>query len=144
MSVPLTTGSRVSARDDKSMVKQNKNLIAYCSLYCPKCYKMTVSEAAIKLQKELKNPHICGKFQFLSKEFKKDLDKLIKLHCPKLCKAGGGDKNCLIRKCCLKKKINGCWECVDFKVCDKLKEQYVGNIKRIRKIGINNYLKANS
>lgn len=121
------------------MNKQDKKFVAYCGLYCPKCYKMTVSEAAEKLKKDLDNARICGKVKFLSKGFAKDLDDLSALYCPKFCKAGGGNKNCLIKKCCQQKRINGCWECVDFKSCDRLKEQYIGNIKKIKKFGLNGY-----
>jgi len=111
------------------MKKQDNKLIAYCSLYCPKCYKMSVSDAAMNLKKELENKHICGKTKWLSKSFYSELDSLISLHCNKFCKEGGGSPNCKIRICCIKKGYNGCWECNNFKSCDKLSNQFIENIK---------------
>lgn len=66
--------------------KMFEKLVAYCSLYCPKCYKMTISEAAAKLKKELENPHVCGKIHFLQKSFLTNLDQIIALRCTKICK----------------------------------------------------------
>lgn len=126
------------------MDKLNKKLVAYCSLYCPKCYKMTISQAAATLKKELENPHVCGKIHFLPESFIPNLNELVALHCTKICKYGGGNPDCLIRKCCVEKKIDGCWECVDFETCSELKEQYVRNIKRIKEIGFEGYLKERS
>ena len=105
---------------------------------------MTVSEAAATLKKELENPQICGKIQFLPQSFLTNLDELIALRCTKICKVGGGNPECLIRKCCVQKKINGCWECVDFETCGKLKKQYICNIKKIKEIGFDDYFKEKS
>ncbi len=113
------------------MIEKDKNLIAYCGLYCPSCYKMVVSEAAESLKHALENTHICGSTNEPSKRFKDELDNLISLRCPKVCKEGGGNPNCAIRKCCLGKNIAGCWECKDFEKCENLTEQFVGNIKKI-------------
>jgi hypothetical protein len=97
---------------------------------------MTVSEAAKSLEKALKNPNICGKKLLLSESFLTKLDELIALSCTKICKDGGGSPECSIKKCCIKKEINGCWECSGFTSCDKLKDQYIGNIKKIKELGI--------
>ncbi|MDD4333408.1 MAG: DUF3795 domain-containing protein [Patescibacteria group bacterium] len=113
-----------------------EKFVAYCGLYCPTCYKMRISEIAKQLKKKLN----FDKSDFLSKEFISDLNKLIKLRCPKICKLGGGNKDCSIKKCCRDKKISGCWECVEFKNCDKLKRQFIDNIKKIKKVGIKKYI----
>ncbi len=126
------------------MNKQDKNLVAYCSLYCPKCYKMTISEAAEALKNELENPHFRGKEQFLSESFLENLNDLIKIRCTKICKEGGGNSECQIRKCCVQKRIDGCWECTDFEICGKLKEQYINNIKEIKELGFGGYIKKGS
>ena len=55
---------------------QEKQLVAYCSLYCPTCYKMTVSKAATSLDKELKNPNICGKKLDIPDSFLTKLNEL--------------------------------------------------------------------
>ncbi|RLC58086.1 MAG: hypothetical protein DRH89_01965 [Candidatus Cloacimonadota bacterium] len=44
----------------------------------------------------------------------------VKLRCRKTCRNGGENLFCKIRKCCLKKEIEGCWECNDFENCSKL------------------------
>jgi len=123
-------------------------LIAYCGLYCPKCYKMTISEAAINLKKELDNKQGCGKLNCLSESFKLELDELIALRCNKICKDGGGSLDCKIRKCCIEKSFDGCWECNDFESCDKLSLQFVENLKsisnnaalKLKQINVENYL----
>jgi len=113
------------------MIKEDNNLVAYCGLYCPKCYKMKVSEAALNLKKELENKHVCGKIKCLSESFILELDSLIALHCNKFCKDGGGSQDCKIRICCINKGYNGCWQCNDFESCDKLSTQFIENIKLI-------------
>lgn len=122
------------------MNEENTNLVAYCGLYCPKCYKMVVSEAAELLTNALENTHICGSSNEPSIQFKKNLNNLVSLHCPKLCKEGGGNPNCPIRKCCIKKNLAGCWECDDFQICNKLNEQFVNNIHQIKKLGIDGFV----
>jgi len=120
--------------------QQNEKLVAYCGLYCPKCYKMVVSKAAKSLDDALKNTHICGSPNDPSPQFKKELKNLVSLRCPKVCKEGGGKSDCIIRKCCLKKGLNGCWECSDFETCKSLKEQFVSNIKKIKKLGFDEFI----
>lgn len=85
-------------------------LIAYCGLYCTKCYKMRISEAAELLKDTLKDTHIRRTSDKPSTQFKNELNNLTALHCPKLCKDGGGNPNCQIRRCCTEKILNGCWE----------------------------------
>jgi len=118
-----------------------QNLTAYCGLYCPKCYKMVISEAASTLKNALKSTHICGKKNLTSAPFKQTLNDLITLHCPKICKDGGGNPDCKIRKCCVVKNIIGCWECNDYETCENLTEQFVGCIKKIKKQGLDGYIK---
>ena len=118
---------------------ENLKNIAYCSLFCPECYKMTVSAAATNLKCELKNPHLCGNKLKLPDGFVAGLDKLIDLKCTKFCRAGGGNPECPIRICCIEKKVNGCWECKDFESCELLTPQYVKQIKKIKKSGLKKY-----
>lgn len=126
------------------MNKTDKKLMAYCSIYCPKCYKMTISDAATNLKRELENPHICGKMPDLPESFTEKLNEMIALRCPKICKDGGDNPDCEIRKCCIQNKKDGCWKCNDFESCSKLKEQYLRNIKKIKEIGFDNYIKERS
>lgn len=102
---------------------------------------MTISGAAIVLKKELANPLLDEKKISLSESFLAKLDELIALRCTKICKDGGGNPECTIRKCCLKKRIDGCWDCDNFESCDKLKDQYIHNIKQIKELGLDSYIK---
>jgi hypothetical protein len=123
------------------MKKDEQSLVAYCGLYCPKCYKMVVSEAAKLLEEALENTHICGSVHDPSKQFKKELKILAGLRCPKLCKAGGGKPDCKIRVCCLSKNLEGCWECKDFENCKNLKKQFVENLRKIKNRGLSDFIR---
>jgi len=124
------------------MKVKNENLVAYCGLYCPRCYRMKVSEAAEMLRKELKlakdkgAPYLddCGA------GFKKKLNTLIKLRCDEFCR-NRKELKCKIKKCCIDKKLDGCWQCLDFKKCGKLKKQFIENCKKIKKLGLNIFVK---
>ena len=122
------------------MEQRNENLIAYCGLNCAECfgYKLTVSEAAKSLRRELRAAKLKDAWKeipFLGEyePFKKALDGLAMLRCPKACRGGGGNPWCKIRKCCQKKGLEGCWECADFETCNKLKDRYVKELKKIQK-----------
>lgn len=121
------------------------NLVACCGLYCPKCYKNTVAEAAELLKKELENAKTKGA-GFLENlpEIEEVLNGLIKLRCSKFCREGGGKSSCKIKICCKNKNIEGCWECGDTKACPNLKEQFIGNIGKIKKLGINGFIQSNA
>jgi len=133
------------------MIDQAQDLIAYCSLNCAKCfgYKMTVSEVAKNLRRELRAAKLKGAWKeipFLGEyePFEKSLDGLAALRCPEACRGGGGPPWCKIRKCCQKKGFDGCWECTEFETCNKLKDEYkdafIKRIKRIKRIGIDGFI----
>lgn len=116
--------------------KDKLKSIAYCGLCCPECYKMKVAKAAEVLKKELELAKTKGaKFLRDLPILEKDLDNLIKLRCQKFCRQGGGNSNCQIKRCCKERNIIGCWECLSFKKCLKLKPQFVENLKKIKKSG---------
>jgi len=130
------------------MGKQDENLVAYCGLNCAECfgYKLAVSEAAKSLRRELRAAKLKGAWKeipFLGEyePFKKSLDGLAMLRCPKACRGGGGPPWCKIRRCCQKKGFDGCWECSEFETCKKLRKEYIKNIRAIKKMGINVFLK---
>ncbi len=61
------------------------------------------------------------------------------------CKLGSGcgEKECIHRKCCIERQIDGCWECDDFPCNkgfffddEKSKGQFIGCIKYIKKFGL--------
>lgn len=116
------------------------DLIAYCGLYCPKCYRMVVSEAAINLKKALDNTHICGSRHDPSKKFKIEVDELVNLKCAVFCKYKK-ESNCPIRICCISKKLEGCWECNNAQECPNLTQQFKENCKKINEYGFTRFIK---
>jgi len=124
------------------MKVKNENSVAYCGLYCPGCYRMKVSEVAEILKKELKSAEDKGALYLddCGVGFKKKLNALIKLRCNKFCR-DRKELKCKIKKCCVAKKLDGCWQCADFKKCDKLKKQFIENCKKIKKLGLNSFVK---
>jgi hypothetical protein len=117
-------------------------------------YKMTVSEAAKNLRRELRIAKLkdyWSTIPFLGdyEPFKKSLDGLAILRCPKACRGGGGPPWCKIRKCGQKKDIEGCWQCDEFETCEKLNflkathgDAYLKNLRKIRQKGTDEFLKG--
>ena len=123
------------------------SLVGYCGLDCAECfvYKLTVSEAAKSLRREMRAAKIKETWQYIPflgeyESFKKSLDGLAMLRCTKACRGGGGNPWCKIRKCCQKNEFSGCWECADFETCNKLVERNLKNIRQIKKAGISGFL----
>lgn len=111
----------------KSMLPEDKNMIAYCGLDCSQCaiYKTDISGKAKALRRELhaaKLKKLWHGMYFLGdyESFKKTLDGLAILRCVKACRGGGGNPWCNIRKCCQKKSLWSCGECNLIKTCKKL------------------------
>ncbi len=137
---------------------EDKNLIAYCGLYCGDCfgYKGKVADLARDLRKELRQ----AKFDRVAEgipfeEFKhykecyETLGALVRLRCKNACKGGGGPPFCKMRKCCRKKGIEGCWECDEFETCEKLDflkpthgDAHLKNLGNIRKQGVDKFLEG--
>jgi len=133
---------------------RNENLVAYCGLYCGDChgYQQKIQDLARDLRKELRQTKYKNFADFMAEqkfgEVFKDYDKcyevlgsMIKYRCHKGCRSGGGNPFCAIRKCCVKNKYTGCWECAEFESCSKL--DYLrpvhedGHIKNLRMINKN-------
>ena len=83
------------------------------------------------------------------KECYEVLGAMVKLRCKSACNGGGGNPFCKIRKCCQKKEIEGCWECDEFKACEKLDflkvnhgDAHIKNLRIIKKKGIDEFLKG--
>lgn len=144
------------------MNEENKNLIAYCGLYCGDCpnYRGKIADLARDLRKELRETRFDKTAEALSgisffKTFSnyqqcyEVLGAMVKLRCGKVCKDGGGSPFCKIRKCCQKKGIDGCWECEEYETCEKLDflkpghgEAHLKNLRKIKKQGIEEFLKG--
>jgi hypothetical protein len=130
------------------MSKVDKKIIAYCGLNCKKCFafELTVSEKAKSLRRELRRVKLKNSWNeipFLGEyeSFKKSLDGLAMLRCTKMCRGGGGNPWCKIRKCCKNKNFEGCWKCADMEICQKLHKEYLINLKKIKKLGIDQFIK---
>jgi hypothetical protein len=119
--------------EETNMGEENEHLITYCGLYCGDCFgrKGTIPDLARDLRKELRDAHFDKTAESLAdvpffkeyKHYKECYDVLgamVRFRCHKVCKDGGGPPFCKIRKCCQKKGIDGCWECVEFEACEKL------------------------
>ena len=138
------------------MVDNDKELIAYCGLYCGDCfgYQGKIAELSKDLRKELR----AAKFNRLVsgipfKEFKyyKEayavMGALVRLKCKNACRGGGGNPFCAIRKCCIKKGYDGCWQCENFEICKKVADMEtahagacVKNLKRLKRSGVEAFI----
>ena len=144
------------------MIEEDKNLIAYCGLYCGDCigYKGKAADLARDLRKELRETKFDKTAEYLStmsffavyknyKQCYEVLGALVKFRCKRSCKGGGGPPFCKMRKCCQKKEIEGCWECNEFEKCEKLDflkpnhgDAHIKNLRIIKKKGIDEFLKG--
>ena len=138
------------------MNQSNRELVAYCGLYCGDCfsYQGRVADLARDLRKELRQAKFDRVVEGIPfKEFKnyrecyQVLGALLRLRCKNACQSGGGNPWCKIRLCCHKKAFNGCWQCDEFEACEKLDflkpshgDAHIKNLRRIRKVGIDQWL----
>jgi hypothetical protein len=140
---------------DVKMTEEDTNLITYCGLYCGDChsFKGRIPDLARDLRRELRTSKYDKFAEVISKEpfgrplrnYKEcyeALGMMVKFRCKKGCKNGGGPPFCKIRKCCQKKGIEGCWECLEFETCTKLDflrgvhgEAHIKNLRAIKKKG---------
>ena len=137
-----------------------KDLIAFCGLYCGDCYrhKGMIADLARDLRKELRQDKFdvvaeamsAHSFYASFKDYPKCYDllgEMVKLRCKRTCRGGGGPPVCKIRACCQKKSIEGCWQCDGFESCQKLdflkpfhEEAHIKNLKILRDNGIDSFL----
>lgn len=138
------------------------NLIAYCGLYCGDCfsYQGKIADLSRDLRKELRSHKFDKTAESLSgmsffKEFEdygrcyKVLGAMVKLRCKRGCRNGGGNPYCAIRKCCERKKYEGCWECDKYESCDKMDflktnhgDAHIKNLRKINRKGKKEFLKG--
>jgi len=138
------------------------NLIAYCGLYCGDCfsYQGKIADLSRDLRKELRSHKFDKTAESLSgmsffKEFEdygrcyKVLGAMVKLRCKRGCRNGGGNPYCAIRKCCERKKYEGCWECDKYESCSKMDflktnhgDAHIKNLRKINRKGKKEFLKG--
>jgi hypothetical protein len=141
-------------------MKDARNLIAYCGLYCGDCfiYKGKIADLARDLRKELRVTKFRRFATMISKYFKpyanydqtyELLGMMVKLRCNRTCHSGGGPPSCKIRNCCIKKEYAGCWECDGFEKCQKLDflravhdDAHLKNLRKMKKQGIEKFLQG--
>ncbi len=136
----------------------DKDLVAYCGLYCGDCHSYigTIADLARDLRKELRK----AKFDKIAavipfKEFQhykecyEVLGAMVRLRCKRTCRGGGGPPFCEIRKCCLKNDFEGCWQCEQIEGCDKLKflepvhkDAHIKNLRNIKKVGVDKWISS--
>ena len=139
----------------------DKDKIAYCGLYCGDCfiYEGKLADLARDLRKELRQSKFDKTAESLSavpffKVFQnypqcyEVLGAIVKFRC-KSCRDGGGPPFCKMRKCCLKKEIDGCWQCNDFETCENLDflkpnhgDAHIKNLRALNKNGVGSFLKG--
>ena len=75
--------------------------------------------------------------------------EMVKFRCRKGCRNGGGSPFCKIRKCALKKELEGCWICSDFETCKKLNflepvhgKAHINNLKNLKNKSKKEFLKG--
>ncbi|MFX1390022.1 MAG: DUF3795 domain-containing protein [Promethearchaeota archaeon] len=142
-------------------MKDSKNLLAYCGLYCGDCagYSGEIADAAIKLNNKL----IQHKFEKTAKnlfaEKLKEYDKfhdmlkfISELKCEKICREREDDEHsCKVRKCCRNKGYFACYECEIYETCEILRitnkqelygDSYLKNFQAIKEMGLENWIKT--
>jgi hypothetical protein len=140
---------------------EDRDLIAYCGIYCGDCFigQGKVADLARDLRKELRKYRVDKMaetfaetpFFAVFKDYPQCYDvlgALVRLRCHKGCREGGGPPFCKIRKCCLKKGIEGCWECEEFESCRELDflkahgDAPLKNLRKLKKAGVEGFLKG--
>jgi len=143
------------------MKKMNeKNLTAYCGLYCGDCirYQSKASDLAKDIIKELGNTNY-AEYAKIKKQQMPQMENyetmvqvltvISTIKCDIPCTQGGDGcgGSCQIRKCVKNKTLQGCWLCVEFETCDKLKflktfhgEAPLNNLRKIKEMGIDSWV----
>jgi len=141
---------------------EDKDLIAYCGLYCGDCYryKGKLADLARDLRKELRAEKFDRTAEKMSTSsffaaFKnypqcyEVLGHIVKLRCKRACRDGGGIPVCKIRDCCRVKDIDGCWQCDEFETCKKLdflnafhEDAHLKDLRIIKKSGVDSFIRG--
>jgi hypothetical protein len=140
--------------------RANRELIAYCGLYCGGCpsYLGKIADMARDLRKELRQAKFARQAEGMPKisffsTFKnyptcyEVLGTMVRLRCGKGCLEGGDNPYCKTRSCYRRKGIEDCWECSKFEVCNKLDflcdvhdDAHIKNLKKLKKVGVDAFL----
>lgn len=141
---------------------EEKELIAYCGLYCGDCYHYQgkIADLARDLRKELRRYKFAERAEKMAtvaysasfKNFPECYDLLgtmVRFRCKRTCRGNGGPPFCKIRECCRRRDIEGCWQCDDFETCpttDFLKKYHedghIKNLRILKKSGADSFIKG--
>ena len=147
------------------MEENVKELTSYCGLYCGDCirYRSRAAELARDLLNECQDTQFgeyaeykCSSVKQFDpvkqlthyKECREVLEAIVDLQCNSPCRMGGGCSafSCGILDCCLKKKLEGCWECEEFENCDNFDplkachgERPQKHLSMIKELGLDNW-----
>jgi len=105
---------------EEKMKNARVSEVAYCGAYCRTCYwyNSELRETAEHLLKLVKGHfEVAGWINYKGGDSEatiKGLEILSKSTCSFNCKGGGGWSGCPVRKCCIAKDIDFCFECTDF------------------------------
>jgi hypothetical protein len=139
-------------------MKQKKDLLAYCGIYCGDClgYTGVIANAAETFFEVLEKYKFDRTAQQVFPQELKDYDKLLQmlkfmigLKCPEVCrKRDDSTTSCEARKCCRNKGFFACYECSDFETCDNLKSLHEGlhynscmkNLQIIKEMGLEEWI----
>ena len=127
--------------------------VGYCGRYCRMCHseKDAMRKAAMLLLDQVKN-HI-GVARTINRkggkceETIKGLEILSKYACMFNCKGGGGWSGCQIRKCCVAKGFNFCYECPDFACKENwgkwkaFSDAEIKQLQEMKEIGMKEWIK---
>jgi hypothetical protein len=138
-------------KNEKSQ-RVDRNLVAFCGLYCGDCpaYTRAIADRARELRAVLRQTRFdtfarkipTEQFQHYV-ECYECLVAMTKMRCRQICRDRSSRTKCKIRKCCLKRGYEGCWECAEFEDCENLawlttvhKDAHIKNMRIIAKEGI--------
>ncbi|MFP4459715.1 MAG: DUF3795 domain-containing protein [Candidatus Zixiibacteriota bacterium] len=143
-----------------NVIMKLKDTIGYCGLPCVICpsHTGTIADLARDLRQILRKTRF-GNFANIISVIQKDqpfkdydtcyktLGEMVDFRCRDVCQNGGGIAFCKIKKCIKAKGIDGCWQCDDYKVCEKLDLikaihgiAHIENLNKIKNKGIEKLL----
>ncbi len=106
--------------EDEKAKEAKRSEVGYCGSYCRTCYwyNDALRKPAAQLLDLVKSHfEVAGWIDYkggCSKETIKGLEILSKSACAFNCKGGSGWGGCPVRKCCIAKGIDFCFECQEF------------------------------
>lgn len=139
-----------------------KELLAYCGIYCPDClgYTGVVADAAENLLDVLTRHKFERTAASVFPEELAEYDRLREmlgfmaaLRCPARCRkdeSAASASSCRVRACCRERGFFACYECDGFEECETLSsivgglhaESCVANLKSVREMGLDAWLQS--